>query len=327
MGLLKILSFLSFFIVSSFTILLMPRAIHAQVSNQQSEILEDLVDATSKIAYRLEVLGQYKELSTAFTMYSSDRDMGPSELNTRFSHSSSITGGVSTYAGLISLAEGMIIGDKLILYSGTSSVTVGGISLMNSSFGSEGSMVAVADVDMQKDDLMSSEYSVRQFAQKMLNQTLVVTGLQSIPVRKKLKFLDAIEAKIRDGRVRCSREAKSELGQAAQQVCIKPFSVAEIMFEQKLLSKKQQAALQSLLDKHRGVITHTSKFDSAPFRVHTDRTRLQLKQSRRVLSVLKEVAVDCCLAKDSAGIQSEMDALEQAIIEAEELLVEELLAE
>ncbi len=306
---------------------------------EESEILIDLVESTSRVAYRMQVIGQYEEIQHMGEVKHSD--LGNAYVfNRNLATSMFVTGAASIMGGVELLRRGIYIAgvrDRAFVSigSGLFLSAVGFYSVVEGSTGVGGGYKDVDTADLVAIEKELFELSIREAAKTLAEQSLSIVSMDYLTNKDYLRFEKAIVAKMKDNLVKVnssvstfdqaldqkSEAEKAKIYKAQKQLYIKPFSVAAILFEQRLINTKQQAALEAVLEVRKLLVSDDARTPKST----GDLKKLietQLQQSKVAMHIVQDVVAGLEEKNRKREISKELEALSAAIEESEEYLKE-----
>ncbi len=301
--------------------------------DEETEILLDLIESTSKIAYRMNVLAQFEH----FNILGQARKTGfnqayEAKRAAAFHHV--VIGSLTFLSGMVALyiASTTRIGDGLLGPVGSWSLALGATSVIHgSSYGPGGQVLDVDEADLAALDMELFNISIRSYAKETVGQCLEIAGLEDIDTLQRVNLEQQITAAMKDNLVRISprvtafgqpsEEEKYEIDRKRRQIYIKPFSVASILKENGIISQKQKAALEAVMKARSNVAPKESKQSMARSETWF-LIKEQLKKSKEALLVVQEVLAESKGQADKSELSRELKALSGAIAESEEYLEE-----
>jgi|GEM_PF-2715907 len=310
------------------TITLQTPASFAQVDiTQEREILEDLLDSTTRVAYRMQTLGRYEELAKLLS--TKPVDFGDERYQSKACEARliSLTGGVATAGGLL-LASAGIEKNKGSLFGGAG-LAVLGITSINFAENYNKEVLDLDEHDLSAEETQAIDMDIQNQAKSIAKEALSIVGLDDLPANKNLKLEVSIADTMRANRARVIPNASinhwtsaKELEESRSQVYIKPFSVAKIMQEQKLLNQKQKESLDELLAMRGQAIANPQVSGVQDLLDIRYEIILQIERSRNALKAIEKLTAISETVKHNVEITTELKALEEAIADSDALIAE-----
>jgi len=323
-------------IQAKFFLLMMVIALHPTVGFAQEaeditineqEILEDLIESTSKVAYRAGVLAQYEEITHILELEATELGTGSYYSLKYGAKSLNITGVIVALLGLSYAFNASKYSESGDLMRGIGLSIFGTASLQSRGMNESYHRKNTDQLHVLDRELLTIQ--INQEAKRIADSTITIAGLESTCTASRVRFESVLQNAIRTNIARKIPAFETfgdtdtkELLESGKHLYVKPFSVAAILHEQKLISIKQKKALESIVSMKNHTETKIYKYNSGTIANIKTTLEDQLGRSRTMFNLTREAAAQIENSKHNDEITAELKALEDAIAESEELLAE-----